>query len=185
MILPVILFHLPAPGVYALGTGFNIAVINTFSFDEPVAEILEAARQLPEVNFYITGNPCYADQRLIAQKPDNVIFTGFLETSAYVALLKNAHAVMCLTTEPDSIQNGASEALALGTPIITSDSGLMRDVFPQGTVLVQNQPQSIIDGINQMRSEYMRYKQEVPALQESWITRWKVLEQKLLEVLNG
>ena len=40
-----------------LGPGFHVVVINTFSQDEPLDEVLLAAKQLPEVRFHITGNP--------------------------------------------------------------------------------------------------------------------------------
>ena len=36
---------------------FTVAVVCSFNYDEPIEEILSAAAQLPDVRFYMTGDP--------------------------------------------------------------------------------------------------------------------------------
>lgn len=56
----------------------RVAIISSFDYDEPTAEVFAAARRLPQVTFYHTGNPAKAPTALLAQKPENVILTGFV-----------------------------------------------------------------------------------------------------------
>ena len=46
----------PKPRLIELPAGNKIAVVCTFTFDEPVATIFEAAALVPEVSFHFTGN---------------------------------------------------------------------------------------------------------------------------------
>ena len=79
-----------------LNGNFNVTVVNSFKEDEPLQEVLQAARSLPEVKFFITGNTGKANpQTLVAGAPGNVSFTGFLPTERYYGLLNASHAVMC------------------------------------------------------------------------------------------
>lgn len=103
------------PGTAYPATGrLQVAVVNSFSPDEPLQAIIEAASHLPDVHFYITGDPLRADKTLLQTAPDNVHFTGFLDDNAYVGLLRTVHAIMVLTTDDHTMQRGACEAVALG-----------------------------------------------------------------------
>src|SRR5690348_14863097 len=46
----------------------RVAVISTFAAVEPMAELFAAARLMPHVTFYVTGDPNLADAKLLAQK---------------------------------------------------------------------------------------------------------------------
>src|SRR5262249_52652252 len=78
--------------------GLRVVVVNTFSADEPVEDILTAAARLPDVHFDITGDVRAARPELLAGRPANVTFTGFVSEEAYAGLLRAADAVMVLTT---------------------------------------------------------------------------------------
>jgi len=112
---------------FSLAGEFNIAVINSFSPDEPLEEVLEAAANLPKVQFYVTGNPIRAKKSLFQNSPDNVEFTGFLPDEKYFSLLRAVQAVMTLTTDNHTMQRGACEAVWLGKPIITSDWPILKE----------------------------------------------------------
>ena len=142
--------HFPQAPSIGLGTGFNLVVVNTFSADEPLDQVLQAAGDLEEVNFYITGNKKNAPEKILAGAPDNVHFTGFLPDENYYGLLSSADAVMCLTTRDHTMQRGACEALSLGKPIITSDWPMLRDYFRKGTVYVTNTNVGISQGVREM-----------------------------------
>src|SRR5947208_2382364 len=54
----------------------RVAVISIFDSVEPIEEVFAAARLLPQVSFYVTGDPKRAPSRLLKQKPENVTLTG-------------------------------------------------------------------------------------------------------------
>ncbi len=121
----------------------TIAVVMSYSFDEPVEEVFTAARQLPEVHFRVTGNPKKLSPHLINNLPANIELTGFLSHQDYWSLLASANAVMVLTKEDHTMQKGAYEALSLAQPIITSDWEPLRDSFGPAAAFVDNSPESI------------------------------------------
>jgi glycosyltransferase involved in cell wall biosynthesis len=131
----------------------RVALISTFSDNEPIEEVFIAARQLRNITFYITGNPKYAPADLLAQQPDNVILTGFLRGGNYTALLKNVHGLIVLTKEEHDLSCGAYEALAVSQPVVASDVPEMRRLFTGGFVYVNNTPQNIAEGIQRMLDE--------------------------------
>jgi glycosyltransferase involved in cell wall biosynthesis len=135
-----------------LGPGFHAVVINTFSEDEPIAQVMEAARMTPECSFHVTGNPRHGRNRWRGELPANVRFTGWLSDEAYAGLLRGASVVMCLTTRDLTMQRGGYEAMALEKPLITSDWPLLRDTFRRGTIHVDNTAAGIARGIGSARA---------------------------------
>jgi glycosyltransferase involved in cell wall biosynthesis len=169
----------PEGGTYPLNGDFNVTVVNTFSTDEPLGQVLEAAHNMDGVHFYVTGRVSRGDPRLLEHAPANVTFTDFLSTEQYYALLRGGHAVMCLTTRDNTMQRGACEALSLAKPIITSHWPLLKEYFQQGTVHVDNTSTGIQQGVQEMRSRYQEYLSEIRALQVRQQAEWK---EKLSEL---
>jgi glycosyltransferase involved in cell wall biosynthesis len=152
-------------------SGFTVAVVTTWAADEPMEAIFAAARACPAATFQVTGRPRGAE-RHAADIPANVRLTGFLEEPAYNGLLARADAVMCLTTRDHTMQNGAAEALYLGTPIITSDWPVLREYFSRGTIHVDNSPGSIAAAVLRMMDEGPALRTEVRALRGEIVGRW-------------
>lgn len=152
-------------------TGLNVAVVMTWAPDEPLQAVLDAARSCPDVTFHLTGRPrtgLYA-----GRIPANVRLTGFLDEPTYNALLAHADAVMCLTTRDHTMQNGAAEALYLGTPIITSDTAVLREYFSRGTIHVDNSAAAIAAAVHRIGQEATTYRAEVRALRDQINERWQ------------
>jgi glycosyltransferase involved in cell wall biosynthesis len=156
-----------------LNGGFNVAVVNTFSQDEPLNEVLAAARHVPEVHLYITGKKKRVPPDVLASLPANVHFTDFLPDESYYGLLGSAHAVMCLTKRNHTMQRGACEALSLGRPVITSDWPLLRAYFHKGTVHVLNTPESIAQGLREMKERHEIYRAQIVELQAEQRREWE------------
>jgi len=175
----------PRTASYPLNGRFNVAVVNTFSPDEPLAEILEAAAGLEDVQFYITGKKSHASRQSLADAPANVHFTDFLPDPSYYALLASCHAVMCLTTRDDTMQRGACEALSLGRPIITSDWPLLKSYFAHGTVHVPNSSSGILRGVWEMRANYRRYEAGMGRLQRLQREEWQSKLEALSRILRA
>jgi glycosyltransferase involved in cell wall biosynthesis len=168
------------PTVFPTGNGylllkadFNIAVINTFSPDEPINIILKAAAELPDVNFYITGDTIRAKKEQLHDHPENITFTGFLSDDRYISLLRAVEAIMVLTTDNHTMQRGACEALSLGQPIITSDWSLLKTYFNKGTIFVDNTVKEIRDGVLKMRENRLELKKEIMILQKESNQEWR------------
>ena len=167
------------PSGLTLPQGHNIAVVCTFTFDEPVETIFRAAAKAPEVRFHVTGNSRRASRETLALKPANLELTGFLPDADYVALLKRSTAVMCLTTLDHTMQRAAYEAAYLGRPIITSDFGLLRSAFPLATVYVKNDPDAIAVGVRQMCADVARFEKEAAELRITKLQNWARVKAQL------
>ena len=172
-LLPDIPTRFPRAASYPVSDRFNVVVVNTFSDDEPLSEVLEAARELEDVQFYVTGKRSSAPPKLFDEAPDNVHFTDYLPEESYYALLASSQAVMCLTTRDNTMQRGACEALWLGKPIITSNWTLLREYFHQGTVHVPNTSVGIRLGVMELKKHYHRYLQEIVELQAVQHEQWQ------------
>jgi glycosyltransferase involved in cell wall biosynthesis len=168
-------------GEYPLNGKFNVVVVNTFSQDEPLDQVLAAAKNLPEVEFHITGKKKMAAPETLAQASANVHFTDFLPDASYYGLLNAAQTVMCLTTRNHTMQRGACEALSLGKPIITSDWPLLQTYFHRGTVHVANTSEAIQQGVRQMQANYPLYQAEIKALQLEQQQEW---QEKVTLLMN-
>lgn len=165
--------------------GFTVAVVCSFNYDEPVAAIFEAAAQLPDVQFFVTGNPKHLPAYLKAALPANVTLTGFLSTPAYGGLLTDADAVMTLTTLDHTMLRGAYEAIYQGTPVIVSDWPILRESFSEGSIHVDNSPQGIVDAIRSMQAGLSAYREGARRLRERKLTRWQETRQAILGRLGS
>ena len=178
---------LPVGDAAVLTAGFNVAVVNTWAPDEPLGEVISAARQLPEVTFHVTGHDGPATT-LGVPVPPNVRFTGFLPVRAYYGLLASVHAVMCLTTRDHTMQRGACETLSLGVPVITSDWPILREYFCRGTVHVTSTSSSIRDGVQMLMARHDSYKLEIVELRSTrrreWTQRRAVLRGLVADALD-
>lgn len=175
----------PKGEAFYFNSACNVVMVNTFAADEPLADVLAAAAELEDVQFYVTGKKRRDGQPIPSPVPPNVHFTGFLPTEDYYALLDGCQAVMCLTTRNHTMQRGACEALALGKPIITSDWPLLKSYFHKGTVHVDNTCGGIRRGIEEMLAHYEQYQAGIKELQQLQQQEWQQKIHLLMELLTA
>jgi hypothetical protein len=168
---------------FSTGDKFSIAVVCSFNYDEPIEEIFEAARQLPDVQFYMTGNPKDMAPALSSVVPENVMLTGFLSNSAYMSLLTKADAVMTLTTRDHTMLRGAYEAVYQGTPIIISNWQLLRNAFHQGAIHTDNSKAEIVSAVREMQIHHDLYKANVLKLREKKYEEWEKQKERLFVLI--
>lgn len=149
-----------------------VTVVNSFSYDEPLAEIVAAAGQLPDVNFAITGDLDRCPPEILNAAPDNVHFTGFVSRQEYLNTLGASDAAVILTTENHTMQRGAYEAMALGVPIITSDWPLLRKTFFKGARYSDNTRASIEEAIQTVLDDLETFKRDVADLRSQRAAIW-------------
>jgi glycosyltransferase involved in cell wall biosynthesis len=158
-------------------TKFAVAVISSFASDEPIEEVIEAAKILAETTaFYITGDPSRLASRKLfewKQTANNVIFTGFLNQREYIGLLKRVDAVMVLTRRHHNMLSGAHEALALEKPLITSDWPPLRKYFSAGTAYVNNSAKGIVNAIKYVQLEKDQMKEQMRVLKQQKLDEWE------------
>ena len=165
----------------------TILFVCTYAADEPYAEVLEAARRLPpDITVYVSGN--YRKRGLDpAMLPPHVRLTGYLSEQDYVSLMASVGVVMDLTSREDCLVCGAYEALALGKPMILSDTKANRDYFSSGVVYTRHDQGALhaamLDAIER-RDELAR---EVAALKTRRSEEWEVsmtqLRERLVEIV--
>lgn len=167
------ILDLPEATGYPVSDEFNIAFISTYSLDEPFEEVFDAAKEVRDVQFYITGDSRGVKTDVLDHIPSNVILTGFLPEDQYVGLLRSVDGVMVLTTRDHTLQMGGCEAVAVGQPIITSDWPFLKKFFNLGTVHVKNDADSIRDGINHLRTKHDILKREISELRLNRRQEWE------------
>jgi hypothetical protein len=164
-------------------SGSNVAVVQSGSADEPLAEVLMAAAAMPEVTFHVTG--CMNKLAgLMRDAPGNVHFTGLLNEPTYLGLVASVDAVVSLTTRDHTMQNAATEALMLGTPILTSDWPILREYFPRGAVLTDNSVSSIREGLRRLLGEREGYRAAMLDLRAERTACWAAVRQQLLQLVS-
>lgn len=163
---------------------FTAAVVCSFSPDEPVDDVLDAARLLPQIRFLITGEPKRFAQRYRAQLPDNVELTGFLSNPQYGALVSGVDAVVALTTRNHTMLRAAYEAIYQGTPVVVSDWPLLRTAFDEGAVHVGPGGAALAEGLRVLRAGYADYKVGAARLRERKLVEWARAKQRLLARLE-
>ena len=151
---------------------FTVAAICSFNDDEPVAEIFQAARQVPEVRFFVTGNAKRLSPALLGQVPPNMTLTGFIPDAQYGHLVTNADVILTLTTRNHTMLRGAYEAIYQGTPVIVSDWPLLRSAFDQGAIHVDNSAGAIAAAVRTMAGDYARFKADAAGLRARKLSEW-------------
>jgi glycosyltransferase involved in cell wall biosynthesis len=164
---------------------FKVAVICSFSDDEPLEEILDAAAALPNVLFHITGDKSRADKRILSTKQENVRFTGFLDHVEYVSALKDVDAIVVLTKRDRTMLAGAYEALALQKPLITSNWGALKRYFCRGTIHVDNSARQIEAAVRIVQKKKDQLEKELYQLKlektEEWEKKFGAFKKLLIQ----
>jgi Glycosyl transferase 4-like domain len=156
----------------------------SFNADEhlPVPAVLGAARLLPEVDFKITGRKRKAEaQGLTKDTPDNVTFTDYLTIEGFEELLAGANVVLGVTSRTNCQLSVANEALGAHSPLVLSDTGILRKMFGDAALFALNTPETLAASIAEALAHQpeMRARSEALKLrrQESWLAEAKRASQ--------
>jgi hypothetical protein len=174
----------PAGTPFPFGVGFNVAVVSSFEWDEPLDVVFEAAGRLPHVHFYVTGDARRATPALLSLKPANCTLTGYLPYDQYVGLLRGAGAVLDLVTADHTLLLGAFEAVSLETPLIISDWPILRDYFPIGALHTPNTVEGVVAAVGRAQVEQGRLRAEVGRLRRELDDAWALQRVELERLLR-
>lgn len=98
--------------------------------------------------------------------PSNVKLLGYLDDEKYWSLLASADVIMDLTKREKCLVCGAYEGLAVGKPLILSNTKTIMDYFSKGCIYVQQNPSDIAEGIKE------------------FIKRKEILKKQIIELRN-
>ena len=136
---------------------YNILFICSFSPDEPVYNVLHAAKLLTNhVNIYITGDFSKYNKNIINNAPSNIYFTGYIPENDYFSYLNSCDSVMAFTSAEYCLICGGYEALAANKPLITSNTNTLIEFFGNSVVYCNHEVNSIKSAI-----KYILYNKEV------------------------
>jgi glycosyltransferase involved in cell wall biosynthesis len=161
----------------------KIVCVCSFSADEPILEIIEAARDISNVKFIITGDSSRLSTAIIERSPVNVVFTGFLKRKDYISLLQSANGIIDLTTRDFTLLDGGQEAVALEVPLITSNWPVLQDYFNKGTVYTQNTKEEISKAVKDLLSRQKELKTQIIVLKEELRQRFAREIEKVKSII--
>jgi glycosyltransferase involved in cell wall biosynthesis len=146
----------------------------SFDVDEPIEVVVEAARLLPDIKFFVTGK--YEGKILLSSLgviPENLVFCGYLSKIDFENLLSFADAVVGLTTRDNVQLSVANEALSVQRPMVLSDTSVLRDLYGSAARFVQNGDASALaEGIKDVVQHSDLYVDKVSKLLLSRNKRW-------------
>jgi glycosyltransferase involved in cell wall biosynthesis len=160
----------PAPA--PVNERFSVVLVSSFAADEPLAEVLAAAAELPAYRFFVTGRAPAHCAALLAEAPANVTFTGFVPRADYVALLNRVDAVMVLVKRDLTLLCGAYEAVAVEQSLITSDWPVLRNYFDRGALYVDNSPAQIRDAVREAERRKDELREGIRQLKRALAIDW-------------
>jgi glycosyltransferase involved in cell wall biosynthesis len=145
--------------------------------DEPWADVLDAARLLPDVRFVLTGR---APAGIVV--PPNVRLSGYLPTEAYERLVAGAAVVLALTTREDTMQRAAYEAVAAGRPVVASGTRALREHLSRGAVFTIGGGEDLARAVREALDRSAALARDVVALREE---HERAFEQDLTAVRSA
>lgn len=161
----------------------SVLMICSWASDEPYCEVIAAAASLPDVTFYITGNSKGREAKCACPIPSNVVLTGFVSENDYHLLLNNSDIIVDLTTREDCLVCGAYEAIAVGKPVVLSNTNALRSYFGDAAIYVENNSASITDGIRNILKEYNEVSDKAKSNSQEVERQWLQLFGGLQKLL--
>jgi glycosyltransferase involved in cell wall biosynthesis len=147
---------------------FDVLFICSWASDEPIVEVLKAARivarQQAGIVISITGRPKLEKVGWHEPVPDNVRLTGFLSEHEFEGRLLAARVVLDLTTRADCMVCGAYEAVSAGVPMVLSDNPPTRAYFRKGALFTDNSAASIAGEILRAHESHAQMSVELAEL---------------------
>lgn len=178
----------PVPATLAGRPRPWIVFPGSYGSDEPVAEVLQAARHLrDEATVVVTGRVANAARNghRLDDVPANVRLTDYLPLADFDALLLHCDVVLALTRH-DGIQlSVCNEALGFGRAMVMSDTPLLRRLFGSAAIAVDSSdPAALVRAIGAACSRRHDLEQRAAALAErrrdDWLRGpWREVRRRL------
>lgn len=173
-----------APQRRDFGPGFHVVYVASFSSDEPIEVVIDAAREAPEVTVWLTGKPKGRAVELLRSAPPNLRLLGFLSREEYLAALAGADLVVALTTRDHTMQRAAYEAIYLGTPVVVSDWPILRENFAEGALWVENKAVALAEAWREAMPRREELRASAQELRQKKLARWRENYERIVELFD-
>jgi glycosyltransferase involved in cell wall biosynthesis len=127
--------------------GARVVVAGSLDGYEPVPAVLDAARLIPDVEVWLTGDTSRIAASVVSAAPPNVRFTGWLEYPKFLGELLAADVVAVFSTDRRIMNRSAFEAIGLGRPLVLSDFQGLRSRFGPAAIFTPNEPRAMADAM--------------------------------------
>lgn len=163
---------------------YNIFFICTYAVDEPYLEVIEAAKLLHrDICVYISGDKKGKEGIFKDRLPDNVILTGYLSEKDYIEMLYSVDVIIVLTRLKNCLLCGAYESVAMGKPMVLSDTEALRGYFFMGALYTDNTHTDIAVKINDAILKREHLKREMEILKNQLLLEWDKKKEAFEEIL--
>lgn len=181
--VPTITRHSPRPWFSQLKRPV-ITLISSFAPDEPIENFLLASQafELPHV-LLVTGQRKKA-AALLKYESASLRFVDYLPKEDFEAILAGSDLLVDLTTRLDCLVCGAYEALAVGVPILLSDSAALREVFAEA-LFAKNDIQDYLRALREFFKEPIHFQSRIRALKDPFEKRWQEAFQKVQQRMEA
>lgn len=161
-----------------------LTLISTFASDEPIEEFIQGALAISQpYTLCITGKKSKAGE-LLRYASDKIIFTDFLTEEHYEGLIQHSDLLIDLTTREGCLVCGAYEALAVGVPIILSDTKVLRELFSCGAIFSANNSESFTKSLEEFLINYKIKNYDVQANRDRFNAEWnRHFENTLAQII--
>ncbi|WP_077623339.1 glycosyltransferase [Sediminibacillus massiliensis] len=161
----------------------------SFKDDEPVQELLNAAKQIPDTDILITGN--ISGEKLRKHSltendiPSNVKFTGWVSNEEYKDLVVKADLMLGLTLY-DYIQlSVAVEGVGYEKAMVLSNTNTLRKLFSKGTIFVDNNANDIAKGIKEGLANKKELEEQMKLFKKEKKDNWKEKARGIKEIIDS
>lgn len=142
-----------------------------YAYDEPINEILQAARLTPSVRWVLTGR---APDRVRSSAPENCFFPGYVSSAEYQTLRAHASVVLALTTDESTMQSAGYEATAAATPLITVATRVLVDYYKDAARYTGLTPGEISAAVNSVLESHSVWRAKMERLRDSVIAEQQI-----------
>lgn len=144
----------------ALGNPDWILVPLAYAYDEPLGELIEAARRTPGLCWVLTGN---APRAFRESAPANVVFPGYISDADYRRAVVRAAAIAALTTKENTMQRAGYEAMSASQALVTTPMVVLKDFFGQAALFTEPSAEGIAAAALQVVAEQGEWRGRMSA----------------------
>jgi hypothetical protein len=177
---------MPRPPVGAGATKrFDVLVVCSYAADEPLDLIEQLASKLrAQYTVAITGDVKHLNRTFHTRLKRVALLTGWLGECEYWDCLRNARAILVLSTESACLPCGAYEAIAVGNRPIVRDDPFVKEAFGQSAVYTSLSVTDIEIAIQGIITERVASaSRDVAAdFEANWRARWESIYFELNSV---
>jgi len=132
------------------GTGRTISFVGRLSEEKGITDFIDAARELPDLEFAVAGDTAGADA-LVAAAPPNVRFAGFVSGADLETFYRETKVFVCPSKWYEGFPNVITRAMVAGKPVVTSRIGALPEIVDDGETGLVFTPGDVNELVDRIR----------------------------------